>query len=291
MPISSIVKFNNFFSKKELLNLLAYGSSPLYESIIAKYISNPQLKTNRQIINEIYSYLRKKQRNEYFYLNTIFNKFICGIHNVNTTTALSQLRIGESIADFITINGEGKVYEIKSDLDNLNRLDSQIKEYYKVFSIVSVLVSPFELNNVKKRLDNLGDMGKAVGIYVLSNKITISMIDGRNPLSFNKFLNHYAMFAMLRKKEYESIIIKKYRKLPSVASVFYFKNCFDQFKKIPILEAQNLVFNELKKRNAVDADVFKKIPMELKSLIYFNRLSSDKQKSVISFLDKKYGGF
>lgn len=40
--------------------------------------------------------------------------------------ALTELPIGDSKADFIMINGRGVVYEIKTDLDNLNRLNSQL---------------------------------------------------------------------------------------------------------------------------------------------------------------------
>ena len=36
------------------------------------------------------------------------------------------------------INGRGVVYEIKTDLDNLLRLENQIRDYYKVFSYVYV---------------------------------------------------------------------------------------------------------------------------------------------------------
>ena len=32
------------------------------------------------------------------------------------------------------ITGRGVVYEIKTDLDNLIRLENQLKDYYKVFS-------------------------------------------------------------------------------------------------------------------------------------------------------------
>ena len=57
----------------------------------------------------------------------------------------SQVRIGHSIADFVMINGEGRVYEIKSDLDNFDRLYDQLRDYYRAFSKVSVLVSIHEL--------------------------------------------------------------------------------------------------------------------------------------------------
>ena len=86
-------------------------------------------------------------------MNTLLNKLLVGIHNVNTTTALSQIHIGHSIADFVMINGEGQVYEIKSGLDNFDHLYDQLHDYFCAFSKVSVLASIHELEKVKKILE------------------------------------------------------------------------------------------------------------------------------------------
>ncbi len=40
------------------------------------------------------------------------------------------------------INGEGRVYEIKSDLDNFDRLYDQLRDYYRAFS-KSVCISVY----------------------------------------------------------------------------------------------------------------------------------------------------
>lgn len=60
------------------------------------------------------------------HMNTLLNKLLVGKHSVNTTTALAQVRIDQHIADFVMINGEGKLYEIKSELDNFDRLYDQL---------------------------------------------------------------------------------------------------------------------------------------------------------------------
>jgi len=89
-------------------------------------------------------------------MNTLLNKLIVGIHSVNTTTVLSQVRVAGHIADFVMINGVGKVYEIKSELDNFDRLNDQLYDYFKAFSLVSVLVSENELIHIENILDQLG---------------------------------------------------------------------------------------------------------------------------------------
>jgi hypothetical protein len=191
------------------------------------------------------------------------------------------------LADFVLIHDKGTVYEIKSDLDNLSRLQGQIKNYFKAFPLVSVIVPEAELSNVKSNLAALGIMGDSVGIYVLSDRITISQIGGRLPTPFYDYLDHYTMFSILRKKEYEHIIISKFDRLPEVPPVFYFSKCFEMFKKLHLNDAHSLFLKELKKRNSISADIFKKIPTELKSLVYFCNLTSNLDQ-ILDFLNKKH---
>ncbi|MBU5889902.1 sce7726 family protein, partial [Vibrio cholerae O1] len=77
-------------------------------------------------------------RNEYFYKNTLLNKLLLGKHSLNTTTAITEIPINKSKADFILINGKAVVYEIKTGLDSFERLESQIEDYFKAFVNVYV---------------------------------------------------------------------------------------------------------------------------------------------------------
>ena len=107
---------NRVFTRKVISDLVQDGKSDVFDYVVKRYVEDPSGKTHGQLISEIYTRLNQQQRNEYFYMNTLLNKLLCGIHNVNTTVAFSQVRIEHSIADFVMINGEGRVYEIKSIL-------------------------------------------------------------------------------------------------------------------------------------------------------------------------------
>lgn len=278
------------FSKKVIDELLSLGTNSTYNYVVEKYIDAPENKTNKEIIEEIYSKMGKSYRSEYFYLNTLLNKLLIGIHNVNTTTALSQLRVANHIADFVMINGEGRVYEIKSDLDNLNRLNEQLMDYYKAFSYVSVLVSEKGREHVERQLEMLGGMGNSVGIYVLSDKDKIfNKEKTKEPIRFDANLDAFTLFTVMRKREYEKIINGYFGYLPKVAPAFYFKKCFNMFKEIPILTAQKMVMRELKNRNNISKEFLDSVPFELKSVVYFNKTSKDAKKLNI-FLQNKYGG-
>jgi len=265
---------NRVFTRNVISDLIEHGSSEVFDVVVRRYIDEPENKTHGQIISEIYAHLGKEHRNEYYYMNTLLNKLLVGIHNVNSTTALSQIRIGGHIADFVMINGEGCVYEIKSDLDNYDRLRDQLSDFYKAFSKVSVLADVHERDRMERLLTDFGDMGEAVGIYFLTERDTIfSKNIIREPKSFDDNLDHSCIFKLLRKREYENIIFQVFGELPQVAPVFHFRACFEQFEQITIKEAQRMAFIELKKRNKITKTVFERIQPELKSTMYFAGLS------------------
>ena len=267
---------NRVFTRKVICDLIENGRNDVFDYVVKRYVDDPSSKNHGQLISEIYAHLNKQQRNEYFYMNTLLNKLLCGIHNVNTTAAFSQVRIGHSIADFVMINGEGRVYEIKSDLDNFDRLYDQLRDYYSAFSKVSVLASIHEQEKIRNVLSSFGDIGEAVGIYVLSDRGTIFNKErSREPSAYNEFLNHSSIFKLLRKKEYEAIIRDYFGAVPQVEPVFHFRVFLEKFKEIPILEAQQRAFQEIKKRNKITVEKFQKIQPELKAVIYFSGLTQE----------------
>jgi hypothetical protein len=270
---------NRVFTSGVITDLLERGSSEVFDIVVRRYIDDPESKTHGQIISEIYTRLDTEYRNEYYYMNTLLNKLLVGIHSVNTATALSQVRIGRHIADLVMINGEGIVYEIKSGLDNFNRLHDQLSDYYRAFSKVSVLTDINERERIECILDSFRNIGKSVGIYVLSERDTIfSKTSGRMPKEFDSYLEHSCIFKLLRKHEYENIIQNAFGELPQVAPAFYFRACLERFQQIPIKIAQTLTFCELKKRNKITKTIFERIQPELKSTVYFSRLAQKLSK-------------
>ncbi len=281
---------NRVFTRKVMCELIQNNKSDVFDYVVKRYIDDPTSKNHGQLISEIYAHLNKQQRNEYFYMNTLLNKLLCGIHSVNTTAAFSQVHIGHSIADFVMINGEGRVYEIKSDLDNFDRLYDQLSDYFRAFSKVSVLASIHELDKINEVLSSFGDMGNAVGIYVLSERGTIfNKARSREPIVYNELLNYEAIFKLLRKKEYENVIREYFGTVPQVEPVFHFRSFLNKFREIPILEAQQLAFNELKKRNKITVEQFEGVQAELKAVIYFSNLIP-KMPELNQLLKKQYGG-
>lgn len=238
-----------------------------------------------EVISEIYHFMDCEYRNEYFYKNTILNQLLIKKHDLYNTTALTELPIGSSKADFILINGRGKVYEIKTDLDNLLRLENQIKDYYKVFSYVYVVVGNKQLSHVKQFLKD-----QKVGIYELT---TNGKVICRKKAFCNKeYLSYEAMFQVLRKHEFELILLKHFHKLPEVNSFQYYRECLKWLKKINIITLQKEVMQCLKTRTVmlVENNLEEKVPYELRYYAYFSKKVDTNFQNIDAFWNARMEG-
>ncbi|GHV40869.1 hypothetical protein FACS1894187_22170 [Synergistales bacterium] len=201
---------NHVFSRKVVGDLLKKGSNEIFDCAARQYVSDFENKTYGEIFSEIYVILGKERRNEYYYMNILFNYILEEIEGLacnrepERISMFSQKWIGRSVADFIVIkndgNEDGEVFEIKSDLDNLSRLQGQLEDYHRAFDTVSVLSSEDECKKIEDVLAKFGEMGKATGIHVLSdNGSYFSVLHGREPYPFVKNLDHKCIFNLLRK--------------------------------------------------------------------------------------------
>ena len=152
METNKMSNLNRIFTRNMLRHFIDGKVDNVYSSVVRRYTSNADQKNNRELISEIYCELKNNYRNEYFYKNTLLNKLLLGVHSVNTTTALTEVAIAKSKADFVLINGKAVVYEIKTELDNLERLSSQVDDYYKAFDHVAVVSYEKNLQQLQKVL-------------------------------------------------------------------------------------------------------------------------------------------
>lgn len=282
--VDNNIILNRLFTGNMFTDLIRGVDNTTYGMIVKRYLDDPADVYNGTLISEIYNFMSREYRNEYIFQNTLLNKLLLGKHNLNTTTALTQIYIGGSKADFILINGKAVVYEIKTELDTFDRLDAQLKDYSRAFDHVCVVTSE---NQHERALDMLSET--SVGIYVLTRRNTISTKLRKEPTANSSNLDHTTIFKVLRKHEYENILLHHCGNLPTVPQVFYFNECLRIFSQIPILEAYDLALKQLKKRNRILNEEFEKVPYELKSLLYFSKHLKTNWTAVNKFLNRKYG--
>ena len=279
--MNSNMILNRLFTQYNFDDLIQGQKNDVYISVIKRFVQDPLSKNNGEIISEIYSYMSKNYRNEYFYQNTLLNKLLLGRHSINTTTALTQIPIKKSKADFILINGKAVVYEIKTELDNFERLKNQINDYYKAFSHVCVVTCEEYYKKLIKILKNTN-----VGICILTNKNTLRF--EKEPVADFSNITHKHLFKVLHKKEFEDILLEIFKKLPQATPAFYYDECYNWFESIPIMDAYKETLIQLKKRNKITKEEFNRVPYELKSLMYFNSNYDNDYKKLELFLNKMY---
>ena len=279
--MNSNMILNRLFTQYNFDDLIQGQKNDVYISVIKRFVQDPLSKNNGEIISEIYSYMSKNYRNEYFYQNTLLNKLLLGRHSINTTTALTQIPINKSKADFILINGKAVVYEIKTELDNFERLKNQINDYYKAFSHVCVVTCEEYYKKLIKILKNTN-----VGICILTNKNALRF--EKEPVADFSNITHKHLFKVLHKKEFEDILLEIFKKLPQATPAFYYDECYNWFESIPIMDAYKETLIQLKKRNKITKEEFNRVPYELKSLMYFNSNYDNDYKKLELFLNKMY---
>lgn len=281
---SSNLILNRVFSKNTLRALLSDDkkASNVYYAVIQRYLNSFENKKNKELISEIYKTLKQNYRNEYYYKNTLLNNLLFKYHNPLKTTALTEIPVSKSIADFILLNGKATVYEIKTELDTFERLDSQLANYYKAFDNVCVVVHETKLDSIKNKLENSN-----IGIYYISKRGALKKY--REPISYISDLDYDIIFKILRKYEYENII-SKYFNLPEVSQFKYYKACKDLFYKIPLDKIYSDFKEQLKQRTNIKIELIRSVPKEIKSVVYFSKLKDCEYEVLESFLQRKYGG-
>lgn len=277
MDSANSILLNRFFTRSTFQELINDGESPAYIAAIRRYIINYADKTNMECISEIYQHLKRDYQNEYYYKNTLLNKLLLGVHSPRTTTALTEVPVGNSKADFILINGKAVVYEIKTSLDNFERLDGQINDYYKAFSRVVVVTSEAHYEGVQQKLKH-----SPAGICLLTRKGTLSI--RKEPIEYCDKLSKSTMFKILRKNEYEKILINHFTSLPNVSQFEYFRACQALFESLPTKDAYNVFIQSLKARSRIDIVEYSKIPYELKFLAYFSNYKKSDYSKLCQFL-------
>lgn len=276
---------NKIFTVPYFDRMISENSVPeSFSKCVKRYIKTEEA-TIGEAISEIYHFMDCEYRNEYFYKNTILNQLLIKKHDLYNTAALTELPIGDSKADFIMINGRGVVYEIKTDLDNLLRLENQIKDYYKVFSYVYVVVGNKQLSHVKEFLKD-----QKVGIYELT--ASGKLICRKKALCNKENLSYEAMFQVLRKAEFESILLKHFHKLPEVNSFQYYRECQKWLERVNIITLQKDVMKCLKARTLmlVENKLEEKVPYELRFYAYFSKKINLDYQEIDTFWNERMEG-
>ncbi|HIK74725.1 MAG: sce7726 family protein [Alcanivorax sp.] len=129
---------SSIFSRGRILRLSS-GDTTYLSRIKESYLQSSFDLTPANILRLTYCKLASEYPFEYIIKNEIAKKLFLNLHGSDDATLISELRAGKSKADTVIFNGQSTCYEIKSKYDSHKRLNTQLKDYSKVFDRVFVV--------------------------------------------------------------------------------------------------------------------------------------------------------
>ena len=255
-------------------SLAENGTCKAFEEAALRFVDHCDGMTKGEALAQIFSHMKKSYRNEYVYKSLLLKKIVYGRHSPRTSSAICELPVCGSIADFVLVNGKACVYEIKTDLDNFTRLDSQLCDYYRAFRYVSVVCSENTASAMMGLLE-----GSPVGLMVLSNRLTFRVLT--EPRCWDGALEPSAQFDLLRKGEREAVLRRCGVDLPDVPPVRYYTACLERFEQLDAVSRVSAFEQVLKARGRrVKQDALAIYPEEYKLIAYNHGASLRQGKRV-----------
>lgn len=227
------------------------------------------------ILDILYSEFQKEYRCEYVYKNVITNKILLGRHSLNTSVLISEMNIRNSKADIVIFNGTSTVYEIKTELDSLNRIDSQLKNYLKCFDKIYIVTTLENIEKLKNRIP------EKVGLIEYTRKNTLK--EHKKAESNKEFIDKEVLFSLFRKNEMLNIVKKIGLEIPDVHPRYLREECKKIFLKLDNKDAHDIAVEEIKKRKIKkeQEEIVKKVPNSLKFFFLAENLNK-KQCEILS---------
>jgi len=234
--------------------------------------------TFREIIQHSYDHLLINYRHEYLYKTALLNSYVLQHYSLADTVLLNEFKIGNSKADCVLVNGTNKVFEIKTELDSPERLNSQLSDYYKAFSEVYVVIYHASTDKYLQLLNS------NVGIMTFrDNRVEIF----REATPDQSRLEAAAMMKALRKDEYLNIIKRMSGNVPPVPPIHLFKVCLQIISDYAVDEVQAEFLKVIKQRINHQTNEYisaEEIPDSLKHSCYHSNMNQNEYLSLIKRL-------
>jgi hypothetical protein len=235
-------------------------------------------RTVGEFLEAAYSYLNAGYRAEYIYKNTIARKILLGRHSIATTRMFTEFRVEQSKADVVLVNGTTTAYEIKTELDSLERLNVQLAAYCRVFDRVFVVTC----ESLASRAAEMAP--QRVGILILTSRG--SLRTERDAASNLGLLSLGSMFDTMRKTEYTRLIEDAFGSVPDVPNSLMHRECRNRFKSLGTSEAHRRFIHVLKERDRkyVQPELVRESPSSLAAMCLTTAMTEPQARTFIRTL-------
>lgn len=279
--IESLRVLSQIFTPASFKKVVREGDYSFFEKKISNHYSSHSATNNLQLIKKLYTELEIYYRCEYIFKNKLFNE-ILRKYSLQTTTTFSEFKVANSKADLMLLNGCIKIFEIKTELDDLSKLKKQIDDYQKIADEVNIVTDSKFISKLLNEYENTN-----VGIIEFTNKNSLKTYQKAHAVpSMYKF---ETLFKLLHKKEYLYLVERNFNFIPDVPNTKIFKVCYELLQNIDIVDFQKQILTILKKRNIECPEILmsKQTPSELKHICYTLDLNSNEYEQLFNFLNKK----
>lgn len=277
----------NFISTSNIEMLSERTSANSFEAKVRNFLSKRNIHfydtdTLGRTFDRCYELLIDTYRSEYIYKNELVRNLLQDKYQRTETVIFNEFKVGKSIADTIFLNGIGKVFEIKTELDNPDRLINQLADYKKAFTHVFVVTNEDHLPKYRRIVND-----PTIGFMTFSKDMTINQVyDAQCDTSR---LCHKTMMKSLRKSEYLGLMMNIFNEVPNVGTTLLFKTCLQWLELIdPVFVHQHFI-GILKKRQMIipDSIDYQNIPHSLTYLCNSLNLKEKQYISLIKRLQRK----
>lgn len=208
-----------------------------------------------QVMLDVYGQLNDSYRSDYVFRTEIAKKLFLGRHTPGETALIPEFRVYRSKADLLMVNGTSTVYEIKSELDNFDRLENQLSDYLKVFDLVYVVTAESQIEKA------LCTIPEKVGLISLQENNQLHTY--RDAVSNVQNIDIAMVVDALRIAEIKKMTLLLCGTIPNVSNALMFRACRELLMSCDPKQVHDAMLGILKERVHYTAEDFDGIPFEL----------------------------
>lgn len=275
--LNQLRDYSSLFSRRETISMLNNDFTSV-DIKVHRYINTlprKAIESYSSFLKYAYNLLKNNYPNEYVFKNSFLNQELINEVGTSNSVIINEFRTGSSVVDLAMFNGISKAFEIKTELDTVQRLKSQLESYKEAFNRVYIIVP-------ESRLDSYQNYDKTVGLIAFdpeSNKKFHTVRESEIRLD----LKRSVLMENLNTHEYKDLIEQFYGELPEMNSFNQYAICFQLLKQIPTLELNNLYLSQMKNRS-FEKVMSTRYYSELNQICLSLKLNKTKRKTLIDNL-------
>ena len=178
------------------------------------------------------------------------------------------------------------MFEIKTELDTLDRLNTQLADYLKLFTDVNVVSHVSQENRLFKFIQHT-----CYGLIVLDDKSELKVV--KKAESSYALLEHRPLLNCLRKNEVINFLKEELDVILEVPNTKFYKEAVKIIQDLDIRVFQKAVLKQLKERNIVEKGFINndKVPTELKHICYSLDFDKQEYEKLFEFLKSPFNKY